>query len=187
MLDLSSIQNSAILRGLEQSHLGPLATIACERECQEGERLFTRGELADVFYVAKRGHFALTLQVRVFDERNEFVVEEKGALDAFGWSALVAPHTSISSAYCTFDGAVVTFPGDELRQLISTNDSLGRRLSSNLNILIGARVRAVQDLWVRELERSRVRIKYWTQTELSSGLRRAVKKRSASHSVPHGA
>ncbi|MBW2273246.1 MAG: hypothetical protein JRG96_08240 [Deltaproteobacteria bacterium] len=71
-------------------------------------------------------------------------VEEKGALDAFGWSSLVEPHESIYSAFYTFDGTVFAFSGSELRQLMGTDDALGRRLSTNLNALVAARVRAAQ-------------------------------------------
>lgn len=179
MVDLSSIRNAAILEGLEPSHLGQLAAIAGERETREGERLFTRGEQAETFYIARRGRFALTLPVRIFSGHEEMAVEEKGALDALGWSSLVEPQTSIYSAYCTFDGALVTFPGEELRQLIRSNDRLGQRLCSNLNVLIGARVRAVQDLWIDEVEHSLDRVHHWTRSEMSKRLQRAVKKRSA--------
>lgn len=183
MPSLSSVQNAAILQGLEQAHLDQLAEIASEREIHEGEQLFTRGEQAVTFYIAKRGHFALTLPVRTLDEQDEFVVEEKGALDAFGWSSLVEPQTSIYSAYCTSEGAAVTFSGEELRQLIRHNDGLGQRLSSNLNVLIGARVRAVQDLWVEELEHSCARVNYWTHSEMSNRLQRSMKKQFARGSM----
>jgi CRP-like cAMP-binding protein len=179
MVDFSTIRNAAILEGLDQSHLDQLAAIGDERETHEGEQLFTRGELADTFYIAKRGRFVLTLPVRVFDAQDEFVVEEKEALDAFGWSTLVDPRTSIYSAYSITDGEVVTLPEEALRRLIKTNEHLGQRISSNLNALIGERVRTLQDLWISELENSRARVDYWTHTEMSSRLRSAVKKRQS--------
>jgi len=176
MIDFSAIQNAAILKGLDQSELDQLAAIADERETQKGERLFTRGESADTFFIPKRGSFALTLPVRVYDEWDEFAVEEKGALDAFGWSCLVEPKTSIFSAYCISDGAVVTLPGRELQQLIEAHERLGQRISSNLNALIGARVRTVQNLWIGELENSRARVDFWTHTDMTNRLREAVKE-----------
>jgi CRP-like cAMP-binding protein len=176
MIDFSAIQNTAILKGLDQSELDQLAAIADERETQKGERLFTQGESADTFFIAKRGSFGLTLSVRVYDEWDEFVVEEKGALNAFGWSCLVEPKTSIYSAYCISDGAVVTLPGQALQQLIETHEHLGQRISSNLNELIGERVRTVQSLWISELENSRARIDFWTHTDMTNRLRKAIKQ-----------
>jgi CRP/FNR family cyclic AMP-dependent transcriptional regulator len=179
MVDLSSVRNAAILQGLDQSHLTQLAAIASERDTREGEMLFARGQEADTFYIARRGRFALALPLRVFGGHTDMPVEETGALDAFGWSSLVEPHRSIYSAYCTFDGAVFAFPGDQMRRMIESNDRLGHRLSANLNKLIGARIRAVQDLWVGEVEQSTARIQHWTQSDMSSRLERAVKQQSA--------
>jgi CRP/FNR family cyclic AMP-dependent transcriptional regulator len=179
MVDLSSVRNATILQGLDQSHLSQLAAIASERDTREGEMLFARGQEADTFYIARRGRFALALPLRVFGGHTDMPVEETGALDAFGWSSLVEPHRSIYSAYCTFDGAVFAFPGDQMRRMIESNDRLGHRLSANLNKLIGARVRAVQDLWIDEVEQSTARIHHWTQTDMSSRLERAVKQQPA--------
>lgn len=176
MIDFTAIRNAAILKGLDQSELDQLSAIAGETETQDGERLLTRGQLADTLYIVKQGRFALTLPVRVFDQSDEFVVEEKGALDAFGWSSLVEPNTSIYSAYCTSNGALITLPAEELQQLIQTHERLGQRISSNLNRLIGNRVRTLQDLWVDELENSRARVDYWTHTDMSQRLRTAIKK-----------
>jgi CRP-like cAMP-binding protein len=176
MIDFTAIRSAAILKGLDQSELDQLSAIAGETETQDGERVFTRGQLADTLYIVKHGRFALTLPVRVFDQSNEFVVEEEGALDTFGWSSLVEPNTSIYSAYCTSNGALITLPAEELQQLIQTHERLGQRISSNLNKLIGNRLRTLQDLWIDELENSRARVDHWTHTDMSQRLHTAIKK-----------
>jgi CRP-like cAMP-binding protein len=178
MVDLHSIKNAAILEGLGEADLDLLFTISDQTETRAGERLFTRGEHATTLYIAIQGDFALTLPMRELGEPREIVVEEKGALEAFGWSALVEPYTSIYSAYCTSDGAVLTLPADELQQLMAAHDQLGRRLSSNLNVLIGARVRAAQDLWIDEVEHSHARVGFWAHSQMNSRLQRAVGKSS---------
>ncbi|MDP6980365.1 MAG: cyclic nucleotide-binding domain-containing protein [Myxococcota bacterium] len=178
MIDLSAIQNSAIFHGLEPSDLDRLAEIAGGRSCKAGERLFKRGEAADALYIAQSGRFTLTLSVRQFDVREEFAVEEKAASDAFGWSCLVEPRSYIYSAYCVADGVVVCFPGEDLQRLLATNDHLGHQLAHNLNVLIGARVRSVQDLWVNELEQSHARVASWTHTEMTSRLYHVTRNRS---------
>lgn len=183
MVNFSSIQDAAILAGLDQSELEQLAAIAGEQGISEGEQLFVRGEPADTFYIVKRGCVALTLAVRAFGELDEFVVEEKRALDAFGWSCLVAPKTSIYSAYCVSDGAVVTIPGDDLQRLFEDNRKLGERVSWNLNELIGERVRNLQSMWIGELENSGAKVDYWTHTTMSNRLRSAIKKRQSTISA----
>jgi CRP-like cAMP-binding protein len=183
MVNFVPIRNAAILEGLEESHLDQLTAIAGERKIHEGDRLFTRGEVADTFYIVESGGIALTLSLREFDEYGEFVVEEKGALDALGWSSLVEPKTSIYSAYCTSDGVVVTLPGEDLQRLFEADHHLGERISSNLNALIGERVRKLQDLWIHELENSHGRVAYWSHTKMSDRLRSVLQKNSDANAV----
>jgi CRP-like cAMP-binding protein len=167
MVDLTSIRDARILHGLTDSDLAALAAIAERQQARKGERLFVRGEVAERFYIVEDGGFALTVVLRALDDRVETAVEELGAGEAFGWSALVEPQRSIYSGYCTSDGAVVAFPGAALEALMATEEGLGFRLSRNLNRLIGARVRVLQDLWVEEIEQSTSRVKFWSANDVS--------------------
>jgi CRP-like cAMP-binding protein len=168
MLDLSPIAQSEVLRGLTNADLAVLGEIACEQEFHHRDCLFQRGADAKTFYIATRGRFALTVDLRSFDDSIELAVEEKRAPDAFGWSSLVAPRTSIYSAYCTEDGAVVAFPRDELEELLTTHTRLGEIFLHNLNELIGTRVRALQKLWLDEISQSSARVSYWSHSKLTT-------------------
>ena len=101
MVDLSSIQNAAIFEGVGQPEIRELESIARVEQAAKGDCLFSHGDAADTFYLVKDGKFALTIQVRALDEHFEMPIEEKVAGEALGWSALVEPHRSIYSAYCT--------------------------------------------------------------------------------------
>lgn len=168
MVDLSSIAKADVLRGLTTEDLVELGAVACETEFERRHCLFRRGEEAETFYVATRGRFILTVDLRLFDSYVEMAVEEKGALDAFGWSSLVEPRTSIYSGYCIEDGAAVAFPSERLDALMTANSRLGAKLLHNLNELIGTRVRVLQNLWLDEISQSMTRVQHWTQTELST-------------------
>jgi hypothetical protein len=50
---------------------------------------------------------------------------------------------------------------------MATDEGLGFRLSLNLNRMIGMRVRALQDLWIAEVEQSTSRVKFWSANEVS--------------------
>ena len=167
MVDLSSIQNAAIFESLGQSEIRELESIARLEQAAKGERLFRHGETVDTLYLVNDGKFALTIQVRALDHYFEMPVEEKVAGDALGWSALVEPHQSIYSAYCTRSGSVVAFSRGDLEGLMSSDPNLGHRFSHNLNQLIGGRIRALQQLWIEEVERSMERVEYWSHTKLS--------------------
>jgi CRP-like cAMP-binding protein len=166
MVDLSSIQNAAIFEGVGQSEIRKLESIARVEQAAKGDCLFSHGETADTLYLAKDGRFALTIQVRALDEHFEVPIEEKAAGEAFGWSALVEPHKSIYSAYCTRTGSVIAFSRGDLEELMSSDPNLGQRLLQNLNQLIGSRIRPLQQLWIEEIERSIERVEYWSHTKL---------------------
>ena len=167
MVDLSSIQNAAIFDGLGESEIRELESIARMEQTAKGHRLFRHGDTADTLYLVKDGRFALTIQVRALDDYFEMPVEQKMAGDALGWSSLVEPRKSIYSAYCTRSGSVFAFSREDLEAMLSSDPTLGYRFSHNLNQLIASRIRAVQQLWIEEVERSMERVEYWSHTKLS--------------------
>ena len=168
MMDLSSIEKADVLRGITKEDLAELGAIASEQEFARSDRLFRRGEEARDFYITTRGQFALTVGLRYLDGYVEMAVEEIGALDAFGWSSLVEPRTSIYSGYCIEAGAVVAFPRKRLEALLTSNRRLGEEFLHNLNELIGTRVRALQQLWLDEVSLTTARVRYWTHTEITN-------------------
>lgn len=167
MHDLSSIHEATILRGLDPGELEQLASIARPVEVRQGERLFARGEKTGNLFVVRSGRVALTVVLHVLGEEAELPVEQLGGLDAFGWSAVVEPYASIYSSWCIEDGEVVAFPADELERIMDAQPSLGLTLSRNLAALIGSRVRALQNLWLEEVEQHMDRVQYWAQTEVN--------------------
>ena len=175
MVDLSSIQNAVIFDGLGPAEIREFESIARMEQTAKGERLFRHGDIADTLYLVKDGRFALTIQVRALDDHFEMPVEQKLGGDALGWSSLVEPHQSIYSAYCTRSGSVVAFSRGDLEGLMSSDPNLGHRFSHNLNQLIGGRIRALQQLWIEEVERSMERVDYWSHTKLSDELADAIK------------
>ena len=181
MIDLSSIREAAVLDGLTQAEIQEIAEIGRVEHIKKGERLFTRGDEADTFYIVQTGRFALTIDVRIFDGHDEMAVEEKTAGDALGWSALVAPFDSIYSAYCTLDGSVFALPRGDLEELLAADTHLVHRFMRNLTQVVGSRVRALQDLWVHEVEQSRARVEYWTHTRISGDLNAAITRVREQH------
>jgi len=175
MVDLSSIQNAAIFEGVGQPEIRKLESIARVEQAAKGDCLFSHGDAADTFYLVNDGKFALTIQVRALDEHFEMPVEEKVAGEALGWSALVEPHRSIYSAYCTQSGSVVAFSRGDLEELLASDPNLGQRFLHNLNQLIGSRIRPLQQMWIEEIERSIERVEYWSHTKLSDEWADAVK------------
>jgi len=174
MTDLAPIRNAPMLEGLAESHIAELGAVAAERQARGGERLFSRGEAADTFYIVKDGTFALTVALRRLGSTVELGVEEKRSGDALGWSALVAPHQAIYSCFCTEDGSLISFSRAPLERLLSADSELGGRFLQNLGRLVGDRVRAMQDLWIDEIQHSMARVNYWTHAEVTTHVTHAI-------------
>jgi CRP-like cAMP-binding protein len=177
MVDFEPIRHATILEGLAPSHIGELAAIATVQKLRVGERLFTRGEPGAAFYIVQDGEFTLTVGLRRLGTTVELAVEEKSRGDALGWSALVAPHESIYSCFCTGNGSLVAFPREALEALLSSDAEFGRRFMSNLSQLVGNRVRGVQDLWIEEIQQSMARVQYWTHRDVTHRFEEAMKPR----------
>jgi CRP-like cAMP-binding protein len=173
-MDLAPIRGTSMLQGLTASHLDELGAIATEQQALEGQRLFKRGEVADTFYIVMDGVFALTVALRRLDAPVELGVEEKRPGDALGWSALVAPHDSTYSCYCTETGSVAAFPRNQLEAQLESDPELARRFLTNLARTVGDRVRALQNLWIDEIQQSMARINYWTHEKITSHISEAL-------------
>jgi len=167
MVDLSTIRSAAIFEGIGAPELRELEHIARIERSSKGDCLFGHGDAADTFYIVVEGKFALTVEVRALDEEFEIPIEEKRAGEAFGWSALVEPHRSIYSAYCTESGSVVAFSRGDLEDLLASNPSFGKPFLRNLTQLIGSRIRPLLELWIEEIERSIERVEFWSRTKLA--------------------
>jgi len=181
MENLSLIRNAAIFDGLEQSEIRELESIARVEQTAKGECLFRQGDIADAFYLVKNGSFVLTIPVRELDDHFEMPVEEKVAGDALGWSAFVKPYQLIYSGYCMRTGSVFVFPRGNLEELMSSDPRLGCRFSRNLGRLIGSRLRALQQLWIEEVERSISRVDYWSHTKLGDEWAEAIQSTRVRH------
>ncbi len=184
MQEISSIEKAKVLRGLSRADLAELGEIAYEQKFERRDCLFKRGEEAKTFYIATRGLFALTVDVRLFEGYAEMALEEKGPLDAFGWSSLVEPRLSIYSTYCIEDGAVVAFPRKPLEALMMSNRRMGEEFQHNLNELIGARVRNLQEHWLEEISQSTARVKELSHSELTHHWAEAMTERATPRPHP---
>lgn len=173
-MDLAPIRGTSMLQGLTTSHLDELGSIATEQQALEGQRLFKRGEVADAFYIVMDGVFTLTVALRRLDAPVELGVEEKRPGDALGWSALVAPHDSTYSCFCTETGSVAAFPRKELEAQLASDPELAHRFMTNLAQTVGDRVRALQNLWIEEIQQSMARVNYWTHDKITSHVNDAL-------------
>jgi CRP-like cAMP-binding protein len=164
-----------MFEGITDAELAGLEAIAHLEEIKRGERLFSRGEAAEKFYIVRDGAFSLALPLRRRERIVDLDVEEKGTGEALGWSSLVAPYRSVYSCYCTADGSLFSFRQAEMLELMSSTSKLGIRIGINLNRLIAGCFQSLQIQWIEEVEKSEESADHWSRAEVASHFALAVR------------
>ncbi len=142
-----------LFRGLTSIQLEKLANLAKVMPASSGSSLFRLGDTAESLYLVSSGRVALTLPIDLEGLPQDLTVDEKGAGELVGWSALVPPHRSTLSAKVVVDSELVVFEGPALAQALAADQSCGHRVMANLSEVVGRRLHQMQAMWLRELQR----------------------------------
>jgi CRP/FNR family transcriptional regulator, cyclic AMP receptor protein len=121
-----------------QAHL---AELAATRRYEAGVELFREGEEAREFSIVRGGRVALRVLV---PERGMVTILTVEPGDIIGWSALVAPYRSTSTAEALEPVEVVAFDGAALRGVLRSDPRLAsivypRLLQAVARRLVGTR------------------------------------------------
>lgn len=121
-----------------RERLGELATV---RRYEAGTEMFREGEEAREFGIVRAGRVALRVLV---PERGMVTILTVEPGDVIGWSALVAPYRSTSTAEALEPVEVVTFDGAALRGVLRADARLAsvvypRLLQAVARRLVGTR------------------------------------------------
>jgi CRP-like cAMP-binding protein len=108
--------------GLEEEQLALLAGCARNVRFRAGEQLFREGDMADTFWVVRRGSVAL----EAFDAaRGTLQIETIAAGELLGWSWLFPPYRWHFDARAVSDIRATAFDGACLRQKCEDDPRLG--------------------------------------------------------------
>jgi CRP-like cAMP-binding protein len=151
---LESLKDAELFAGLSEEQLLGVAGLARERRAAAGETLFRTGELADAFYVVRRGRVDLTFPLLVMGEAKEPRFQSLQRGRTLAWSALVPPHRLTMSARATTDLELLAFDRERIQALFGAQPAIGHVVMSNLARVIGTRFHELLALWVREVQRN---------------------------------
>jgi CRP-like cAMP-binding protein len=152
VVDAKILQGIDFFDGLSGSELKQIAEICQVVKMKKGERIFSRGDEAEKFYVVKTGKVNLTFQVSILLSELDIVVDMKREGGTFGWSALVPPYKLTLSAYCDEDCDLIQVQGKDVLSLCARELHIGFVLMSNLAEVIGSRMNQLQVLYEKEIE-----------------------------------
>jgi CRP-like cAMP-binding protein len=144
---------SELLQGLSDAESSALVALGGHLELRNGTELFALGAPAEALYLVESGRIALTLPMRIRDNEEEVLVEERLAGQTVGWSALVAPHRFTLRACARSATTVVAFPRVALLEHLAAHPAVGYLVTRNLAAVIGQRLQLFQTMWLREVQR----------------------------------
>jgi CRP-like cAMP-binding protein len=98
-----------------------LASLGRRQRYEAGDVLLREGELADDLGIVITGRIALRVRV---PERGSVTILTVEPGDIVGWSAIVPPHRSTSTAIALIASEVLAFDGPELRAALDADAAL---------------------------------------------------------------
>jgi len=147
-------QRPELLNGLSDEAARQILAIGSRTTVASGAELFRLGAAADSLFVIERGRIRLTLPMQVRGKEENVLVEERGAGQTVGWSALNPPFRFTLSASAALETEVIAFPREALLSHFARHPETGYIVSMNLAAVIAQRLQLFQAMWLREMQRT---------------------------------
>lgn len=142
-----------LLAGLREEEAARVMALASRKTLSAGAVLFNLGDDADCLFVVERGRIALTLPMKVRGQEQDVLIEERGAGQTLGWSALVPPHRFTLKAAALVDSEVFGLSRTALADIFNARPAVGYVVARNVSAVIGQRLQVFQTMWLREMQR----------------------------------
>jgi CRP/FNR family transcriptional regulator, cyclic AMP receptor protein len=152
---LAELNASWFASGLEPEAATHLAELARAYHAEPGQELFREGDPSELFGVVVRGRIALRTLV---PERGPITILTIEPGDVFGWSTVVPPYRSTSSATAIEPLEAVVFDAAGIRAALRTDCQLALALYPRIMLAVSRRLSATRlqllDLFVAEQVKS---------------------------------
>ena len=152
MIDAEMLNEIKFFEGLNTSELEQIAKLCLIVEFKKGNKIFSRGNKAENFYIIKEGKVKLCFQVNILLEEKEISADTKKVGDVFGWSALSEPYKLTLSANCDEDCKLIQMRGEEILSLCRKENHIGFVIMQNLAKVVSRRLAQMQFICEKEIE-----------------------------------
>jgi CRP/FNR family transcriptional regulator, cyclic AMP receptor protein len=122
-------------KGMGMIFMREFMETAKHMSCNEGQRVFRKGDATHHFYTLLQGELRLTIGV---NEQHVYTVRHAG--DIFGWSSLVGGGTYTATAICTKSSEILKFDRDALVDLLERHPDSGFLFFKKLAEMLGKRL-----------------------------------------------
>ncbi len=135
------------MAGLSDDHLGYFANHAKERTVAAGEVLFKMGEVADTFYIVKRGSIAVEIPAIYGPELRVQTITDDMIL---GWSWMIDPYDWDFQAKAYEDSTLVEFDGKAILAHCSDDSAFGYEVYCRFAHLMSERLLAARQTMMEQ-------------------------------------
>ena len=131
MISVEKLRRFPLFSGLDLQTLTALAMAGHDTTVEAGTWLFLEGEKADSFYLIMNGTIDLKMSVNSGRHEQADLVRLT-EYEAFGWSALVQPHTYTLSALTDEDSHLLVIDSEKMLALMDQDSNVGYKLMTRM-------------------------------------------------------
>ncbi len=153
MISVDVLTKNKIFTGVSSVTLAKIMLLTKEVSFVEETRIFSEGGKADMLYIILDGVMDLTFCLKIGEVESEITIDTKKRGDTVGWSALISPHIYTLSCVCPKPMRALSIHGEELLSLADEDPEFGYMLMRNIAQLIRARMKQIQDMFIKEIQR----------------------------------
>lgn len=136
MVTTEELKQMVIMAYLEDHMLERLISITDVLTFNEKETIFRQGDIADRFYMVKRGK--VLLEQKLTNKITVSVGSVKPGL-SFGWSTMIEEGYYTANAVCTEPSEIFSIIGNRIRTLCREHPDMGFLLSQRLLVVLKKR------------------------------------------------
>lgn len=142
-----------LVRGLTAEDQAAVLALGAPVSLTAGQVLFALGAEADSLFLIRRGRIGLSLPMQVAGREEDIVIEEHGAGETLGWSALVPPHRFTLKATAPLETDVLAIRRTDLLHYCAANPRVGQVVALNIAAIVARRLQVFQAMWLRQTQR----------------------------------
>ena len=136
MVTPQDLKKMVIMSHLKDDMLDSLISITDVLTFQDQENIFRQGDVADRFYMVKRGK--VLLEQRIAEKITVSVGSIKPGF-AFGWSTMIEEGYYTTDAVCAEPCEIFSMKGDKIRALCAKDPFMGFLLCQRLLVILKKR------------------------------------------------
>jgi CRP-like cAMP-binding protein len=135
----------------------------CRMEVYEaGAAIHEEGSAAEYLYIVQEGKVTLEMELELqpYASPRQTTIEVVTEGQAFGWSALVEPHTRTLSARCMERTKLIVLRGSELLDLFDSEPHIGYRVLEGIARIVASRLKDTRQKLTDFLRGEEVTLEY---------------------------